>query len=58
MSNDAGQAGWRRAIEARLSGLAQPSLGVNQAVRIWITALAVVILACAAFFITLYWLFG
>lgn len=58
MSNGAGQAGWQRAIEARLSRFSQPGLDLRQMALIWAFAFSVVVLACTAFFLTLYWLFG
>jgi hypothetical protein len=58
VSKGAGQAGWQRAIEARLSKFQQPGLSLRQMALIWAAAFSVVVLACAAFFITLYWLFS
>jgi hypothetical protein len=58
MGKGAGQPGWRRAIETRLSRLQQPNPSLRQMSLIWATAFSVVVLACAAFFLTLYWLFS
>jgi hypothetical protein len=41
-----------------LGKLQGPDLGLRKAAVIWAVAFAVVVLACAAFFLVMFWLFS
>ena len=58
MNAGAGRAGWRRAIDAYLAKFQRPDIQFGQLVLLWVTALTLVVVACAIFFIVMYWLFS
>ena len=49
---------WRHAIDGRLSRLQQQDGRLGQLALLWISAVSVVLIACVAFFLVLYWMFG
>jgi hypothetical protein len=54
----AGQGGWQRAVNSRLSRLQQQDGRLRQFALLWITAVSAVMVACVVFFLVLYWIFG
>jgi hypothetical protein len=54
----AGQRRWRRGVEAYLVKFQGQDVGVGQMLLLWATAVIVIVLVCAAFFSTVYWIFG
>jgi len=58
VSEGADQGGWRRALGSRLIRLQQQDGGLGQLAGLWVTVIAVVLTACAAFFLAIYWIFG
>jgi hypothetical protein len=57
MNEAADRSVWRRAVENRLTRLQQQDGSLRQLALLWVAVVCVVLLACAAFFLVLYWIF-